>query len=45
MVSQYKHVGACKEKEGREKRRTGTGAVKRVPGRPGNLRLFKDQSS
>ena len=29
MVSQYKHVGACKEKEGREKGRTGTGAVKR----------------
>ena len=29
MISQYKHVGACKEKEGREKGRTGTGAVKR----------------
>ena len=24
MISQYKHVGACKEKEGREKGRTGT---------------------
>ena len=30
MMSQYKHVGACKEKEGREKGRTGTGAVRDV---------------
>ena len=29
MISHYKHVGACKEKEGRETGRTGTGAVKR----------------
>ena len=36
MISQYKHVGACKEKEGREKGRTGTGAVKRE-GEIGNV--------
>ena len=40
MVSQYKHVGACKEKEGREKGRTGTGAVKRE-GRSGTEGKFR----